>query len=290
MIEFIEVNKKLGNNAVLENLNLKIKNKTVFGLVGVNGAGKSTLLRCLSGVYKIDAGAVKVENEDVYENVQLKKQIFLVSDDSYYPINATINSLKAFYKTFYTIDESKFNQYLEVLKLDPKKPINNFSKGMKRQTFLLFALAMDIKILILDEAFDGLDPFVRLIFKKAIADLIEEKDMVIIISSHNLRELEDVCDTFGILENHRIVTSGDLDISKENIHKIQVVFNNDVILEELKDIEILQYNKVGRVITVVCKGDIKNITAFINRKNPLLLEVLPINFEELFIYELEGMK
>ncbi len=287
MIELQNVFKRLGGLTVLDNFNVTIKDKTVFGLIGTNGAGKSTMLRCIAGVYEVDSGKVTIDGLDIKNNDIIKKNMFFVGDDCYYPINSTINSLKEFYKTFYNFDEVKYEKYLKILNLDPNKLINNFSKGMKRQVFLLIAISLDIKILILDESFDGLDPYVRLIFKKEIATLVEEKDITVIISSHNLRELEDICDTFAIIENKKIIVSGDIDFSKNSINKFQVVFNEDLDINSFKDLDIFHFNKIGRVITIVCKGDIEYIKKYISDKNPIFMEILPINFEELFIYEIE---
>lgn len=287
MIELQNVFKRLGGLTVLDNFNVTIKDKTVFGLIGTNGAGKSTMLRCIAGVYEVDSGKVTIDGLDIKNNDIIKKNMFFVGDDCYYPLNSTINSLKEFYKTFYNFDEVKYEKYLKILNLDPNKLINNFSKGMKRQVFLLIAISLDIKILILDESFDGLDPYVRLIFKKEIATLVEEKDITVIISSHNLRELEDICDTFAIIENKKIIVSGDIDFSKNSINKFQVVFNEDLDINSFKDLDIFHFNKIGRVITIVCKGDIEYIKKYISDKNPIFMEILPINFEELFIYEIE---
>ncbi|MCI6271734.1 MAG: ABC transporter ATP-binding protein [Erysipelotrichaceae bacterium] len=287
MIELQNVFKRLGGLTVLDDFNVTIKDKTVFGLIGTNGAGKSTMLRCIAGVYEVDSGKVTIDGLDIKNNDIIKKNMFFVGDDCYYPINSTINSLKEFYKTFYNFDEVKYEKYLKILNLDPNKLINNFSKGMKRQVFLLIAISLDIKVLILDESFDGLDPYVRLIFKKEIATLVEEKDITVIISSHNLRELEDICDTFAIIENKKIIVSGDIDFSKNSINKFQVVFNEDLDINSFKDLDIFHFNKIGRVITIVCKGDIEYIKKYINDKNPIFMEILPINFEELFIYEIE---
>lgn len=288
MIEIRDLKKTLGNKAVLEGLNLEIEEGKVFGLVGINGAGKSTLLRCLAGVYKIDSGSVQIDGKDVYENPEIKKDILLINDDPYYAMNNTIEDIKELYASFYNFDEERYQKYLKVFKLDSNKPINNFSKGMKRQVFIIMALAICPKILILDEAFDGLDPFVRLTFKRALTDLIEDKNITVIISSHNLRELEDICDSFGILENHCIQTSGDIQEQKDNIHKIQVVFNDEIIKETLTKLDILHYHKVGRVITLVCRGDIEEINTYLNEFNPLLVDSVAISFEEMFIYEMEN--
>lgn len=287
MIEIKGVTKALGNNLVLDEVNLSIEEGKVFGLVGVNGAGKSTLLRCLAGIYKPESGEVVINGKQVYENPHVKQDIVLINDDPYYPLNATVDDIKNLYASFYALDEKRYETYVSLFKLDRKKVINNFSKGMKRQVFLIMALAISPKILILDEAFDGLDPFVRLTFKRALTDLIEEKNITVIISSHNLRELEDICDSFGILENHHIVTSGDIQEGKDNIHKMQLVFKDNVTKDMLTNLDIIHFDQVGRVMSLVVKGNIDEIKAELNQYHPLLMEVLAISFEEMFIYEME---
>ena len=287
MIEIKGVTKALGNNLVLDEVNLSIEEGKVFGLVGVNGAGKSTLLQCLAGIYKPESGEVVINGKQVYENPHVKQDIVLINDDPYYPLNATVDDIKNLYASFYALDEKRYETYVSLFKLDRKKVINNFSKGMKRQVFLIMALAISPKILILDEAFDGLDPFVRLTFKRALTDLIEEKNITVIISSHNLRELEDICDSFGILENHHIVTSGDIQEGKDNIHKMQLVFKDNVTKDMLTNLDIIHFDQVGRVMSLVVKGNIDEIKAELNQYHPLLMEVLAISFEEMFIYEME---
>lgn len=287
MIEIKGVTKVLGNNLVLDEVNLSIEEGKVFGLVGVNGAGKSTLLRCLAGIYKPEAGEVVINGKQVYENPLVKKDIILINDDPYYPLNATLDDIKNLYASFYDLDEKRYEKYVPLFKLDRKKVINNFSKGMKRQVFLIMALAISPKVLILDEAFDGLDPFVRLTFKRALTSLIEEKNITVIISSHNLRELEDICDSFGILENHHIATSGDIQEGKDNIHKMQLVFKDNVTKEMLHHLDIIHFDQVGRVMSLVVKGNIDEIKQELNQYHPLLMEVLAISFEEMFIYEME---
>ena len=287
MIVIKGVTKALGNNLVLDEVNLSIEEGKVFGLVGVNGAGKSTLLRCLAGIYKPESGEVVINGKQVYENPHVKQDIVLINDDPYYPLNATVDDIKNLYASFYALDEKRYETYVSLFKLDRKKVINNFSKGMKRQVFLIMALAISPKVLILDEAFDGLDPFVRLTFKRALTDLIEEKNITVIISSHNLRELEDICDSFGILENHHIVTSGDIQEGKDNIHKMQLVLKDNVTKDMLTNLDIIHFDQVGRVMSLVVKGNIDEIKAELNQYHPLLMEVLAISFEEMFIYDME---
>lgn len=288
MIEIKDVSKSFGNKVILDHLHLTIKQGCVFGLIGPNGAGKSTLLRILNGILKADEGSALYNGIDVYENVPVKNDILFISDDPYYFTYATMKEMKEFYQLWYPLfDEGTYQYYLTLFHLDEVKKIKDFSKGMKRLALLCIALAVSPKYLLLDEAFDGLDPMMRLHFKRAVNQCIEEKEMTIIISSHNLRELEDICDSFGILDNGRITTSGDIDQTKSQIHKIQLAFLEQVNKDVFDELDVLSMNLQSRVVNLVVKGDIDEIKEFLSRLSPLMMEILPVNLEEVFIYEME---
>lgn len=288
MIKMRSLTKQFGSSLVLGDVNIEIPDGSVFGLIGPNGAGKSTLLRIMSGIMKPDIGCVLIDEEKVFDNPEVKKDILLISDDPFYFFNATIKEMKEFYQLWYpNFNEEVYYKFLKIFALDEKKPMKNFSKGMKRQSFIVLALAIAPKYLLLDEAFDGLDPIMRLTFKRAITKMIEEKEMTVIISSHNLRELEDICDSFGILENGVISTSGDIEETKDNIHKIQLAFKTEKTKEDFKDLDLLSINIQSRVVNIVVKGDIDKIRNYVNTMDPLMMEVLNVNLEEIFIYEME---
>lgn len=288
MIKLRSLTKKFGSSLVLGDINVEIPTGSVYGLIGPNGAGKSTLLRIMSGVMKPDIGCVLIDDERVYDNPEVKKNILLISDDPFFFFQATIKDMKEFYKTWYPdFDDEIYDKFLKIFALDENKPMKNFSKGMKRQSFIVLALAIAPKYLFLDEAFDGLDPIMRLTFKRAITKMIEEKEMTIIISSHNLRELEDICDSFGILENGVISTSGDIEETKDNIHKIQLAFKKEMSKEDFKDLDLLAIKIQSRVVNIVAKGNIEKIKNYLNTMDPLMMEVLNVNLEEVFIYEME---
>lgn len=288
MLEIDQISKTLGNKKILNNCSLTLENGSVLGLIGPNGAGKSTLLRCICDVYQVDEGTITVNGETIHENEYLKQNILYLSDDPFYLYNATIQDMKEFYQIFYPqFDEKIYQKYLALFKLNENKVMNNFSKGMKRQAFILMALAISPKILLLDESFDGLDPMMRLLFKRAINECIEKKDMSIIISSHNLRELEDICDTFAILEDAHIETSGSIDDTKESIYKIQIAFKEAKQQADFNELDMMHYASVGRIITMVVKGNIEDIKQYLQTMNPLILDILPVNLEEIFIYEME---
>lgn len=288
MLEIKNVTKAFKDKSVLDDVSLNIDHGSIFGLVGVNGAGKSTLLRSVAGIYSLDDGLVLFEGLDTHIDVEIRKRIFLVSDDPYYPYGSSIKSLKMFYKSFYDFDEEVYQKYLSLFKLSETDNISNFSKGMKRQAMLLVALACKPDLLLLDEAFDGLDPIVRVHIKNALSDLIEDNNSLIIISSHNLKELEDICDSYGILENGHIETYGDLLESKANINKYQLAFKEEVDIEMFKDFDVLYKNMEGRIVTLVIRGNREDVSKKLEALNPLILDVLNVNFEELFIYEHTG--
>ena len=288
MLKIENLYKSFKDKDVLKGLELQVEDGSIFGLVGVNGAGKSTLLRCVSGIYDTDEGAVYFNEKNTYEDEKIRKQIFFVSDDPYYPPAATIRSLKDFYASFYDLNEEAYEKLLKLFALSENKPVSSFSKGMKRQTMLLFALSIRPKLLLLDEAFDGLDPIVRHELKKLLYEFIEEDGSTIIISSHNLKELEDICDSYGILENGKISSYGDLLESKANINKYQLAFNTPVDESFFKQFEILHSHREGSVYSFVIKGERSEIEEKLRSLHPLILDTLPVNFEELFIYEHEG--
>lgn len=288
MLKLCGLTKKFDHFVVLNDANLEIKEGSIFGLIGSNGAGKSTLLRLISGVLKPDAGCVSIGDVDAYDNELLKKDILLISDDPYYFFQASLHDMREFYKVWYpNFNDEVYDKYLNIFGLNDKKALKDFSKGMKRQAFIIIALAIAPKYLLLDEAFDGLDPVMRLTFKRAIASLVENKEMTIIISSHNLHELEDICDTFGILENGKLNTAGNIDDAKDSIHKIQLAFKDEVTEQLFHDLDVLSFHIQSRVVNIVVKGDIQQIEAYLHTLHPLMMEILNVNLEEVFIYEME---
>ncbi len=291
MIEIKNLCKSFGKKQVLNDLNLTIKDNTVFGLIGINGAGKSTLLRLLSSVYDLDSGSILFDDE-IYTSLNVKKDIFFLADNPHSEVCKTIDELIDFYNVFYDVDKNKFYEYLKEFKFDEqaltsKANINKFSKGMQRQVYLCIALAIAPKYLLLDEAFDGLDPLARLTFKRIILSLMEEKEMTIIISSHSLRELEDICDCYGLLDGGVIESSGDIESSLNQYHKYQIAFNNDFDESLLQHLNIISFEKVGRVMQIVFSGEEKQIETSLLSLSPIIMDKLTIDFEELFILKVK---
>lgn len=288
MLKISHLYKSFKDKEVLKDLNLEVQEGSIFGLVGINGAGKSTLLRLIAGVYRADGGTITLNDRDTYADASVRGRIAFVSDEQYYPLGSTIDSLKLLYASMYDFDEEAYRKYLDMFELDPKMSVPNLSKGMKRRVSLLFALSIRPDLILLDEAYDGLEPLARLRFKKALTDLIEDEHVSVIISSHNLKELEDICDTYGILEDGRIISYGDLLQSKERINKYQAAFKEELPEDAFKDLDVLHCEKQGRVYNLVIRGPQEEVTEALNRLNPVILDVLQVNFEELFIYELES--
>lgn len=288
MITITFLKKLYENKVILNNINLTIQEGSILGLIGPNGAGKSTLLKLIAGILKQDEGSITIDNIPVYYNPTLKKDIFLVSDEPYYAMNDTLKTLKSFYQYWYpSFDEALYASYIDKFSIDEQKPIKNFSKGLKRQAFLILALAISPKYLILDESFDGLDPVMRLSFIRAITNHLQEKKITVIISSHNLRELENICDTFVLLDSNTILQSGQIEEAKQYIHKIQIAFSKPIDASLFSNLNILSSQIQSRVATLIVKGELSYIQQSLQTLQPIFLEVLPVTLEELFIYELE---
>lgn len=283
MIEINNLSKSFGTKVVYNNADIAVENASICGLVGINGAGKSTLLRIISGVMTADSGEVKIDGEPVYENENIKKKIFFLPDDPYFDTSVTGEKLRALYKAFYNFDDAVFNYYVGYFKLNAVKPIRNFSKGMKRQIFIAAALACRPEYLFLDEAFDGLDPLARLEFKRGLIKL-QEEGSTIIIASHALRELEDICDSFILIDNTTVKTSGKIASALDNIFKLQLAFNEDIREDDIP-LPCLRFEKSGRVITVVVRGEREEIMNKISALNPVIMEEIPMDFEDMFIEE-----
>lgn len=289
MIEITGVNKSFGSQKALDNIVATIQEGNIFGLVGTNGAGKSTLLRVMSGVLKADAGMVLVDGESVYENPSAKSKIFFLPDTAYYFQNATARTMAEYYKVIYPdFDMARFREMTAGFGLEFNRKLSTFSKGMKRQISVLLGICSGTKYLFCDESFDGLDPVVRQAVKSIFASEIMKREFTPIIASHNLRELEDICDHVGLLHKGGILLSRDLEDMKYHIHKVQCVFRNAEDEEEiLTRLEVLQHEKRGSVLNIVARGTKQEIMMEIQEKKPMLAEILPLTLEEIFISETE---
>lgn len=288
MIELKGVTKNFDNFKALENIDLTIPKGSAFGLLGSNGAGKSTILRLLSGIYKAEGGNVLIDGEEVYDNIPIKQKVFFINDETIQFSNFTLNELKNFYKGFYpNFSQELFEKLRNSINLPLNKKLSQFSKGMKRQAIVITALACQTDYLLLDEAFDGLDPTMRIIVKRMIVDAIIDRDLTTIISSHNLKEINEVCDTVALLHEGKIIFSKDLDSVKGNIHKIQTAFPESYTAEDFSELQIMHFEKNQSIYYMIIKGDEDEIRKQLAPKNPLILDVIPLSLEEIFIYEME---
>lgn len=287
MIKILNLSKSFGSKQVLNNLSLTIEEGKVLGLVGINGAGKSTLLRLMAGVYQADKGEILYDEENVYENEKVKQQIFFLPDEPFYNSNTTPTTLSSIYEVFYEFNKEEYLNYLKESDMPLNKTLNTFSKGMKRQVFIALALALKPKYLFLDEAFDGLDPLARLKFKKAIINLVEDHKTTIVISSHSLRELEDICDSYALLDNAYIASTGEITDATSKYHKYQLAFNDITTIEQLKE-EFISYQREGRIVKVVTKESYDEFIEKMKPLSPILVDEIVIDFEEMFIIEVEN--
>jgi len=289
MINLKNINKHFDDKQVLEHINWDVPKASIYGLVGPNGAGKSTLLRIISGVLKTDEGTVLVNGVDVYDNPSIKKHILFVSDDPFFLPQSSIKEMRQFYELFYpSFNDSMYYSLLKKFGLSETDKINDFSKGMKRQASIILALSCSPDILLLDEAFDGLDPVMRLNLKRIIANELLNRDMTVIISSHNLRELEDICDRIALLNNHTITIQDEIESIRNQYHKIQLAYTNPIDDKVLHDLDPMYFDKRGNVYMLVLKGELDDKMKRIKDTQPVLCEEIPITMEEVFVYEMEA--
>lgn len=285
MINVKDLSHSLGGKEILKNINLTVADGTIMGLVGINGAGKSTLLRLLSGVYIADKGEIDYDGVSPTDE-NMRKDLFFLPDDPYYTLNTTAKSLADMMNNFYSdFDKTAYFVLLDKYKLDPKKPIRNFSKGMRRQVYIALALAIRPKYLLLDEAFDGLDPLSRKRFKDELIKLVDEKGTTVIISSHSLRELEDFCDTYTLIDGKMVAASGDIEEKVSKYCKFQLAFLTKVPDGIFDGLPVSSISRSERFVRIVLEGDSKEMEEKLMALSPAVIEELPMNFEELFINE-----
>lgn len=289
VLKLKNVTKKLGNKLVLNNCNLEVQKGSILGIIGVNGAGKSTLLRCIAGVYQIDSGSITFNEKEIYENEEVKKDILFLSDNPYFANNDTIKSLKEFYQVFYNrFDETKYREYLKITKLNENEPLRSFSKGMRRQAFIILMLSLNPKLLILDESFDGLDPMMKIIMKRVITNLVVDEETIVVISSHSLNDVESICDHYVIMDNNTICDMEEMDMNNEKYHRLQLAFKEEKTIDDFNAFDIINIEINGRVVNLVLEGELDIIKQQLEELDPLMVDVLDISLEELFISKMEG--
>ncbi len=290
MIKVENLVKTFGDFKALDEANVKVENGSVYGLVGPNGAGKSTLIRHLTGVYKQDSGEVYVDDEKVWENPKVKGKIAAIPDNWFFFNTAPISEMMRFYKGMYSnFSEERFNKLKEAFDIDIKKGIKYLSKGMQKQAAFWLALSTMPDYLILDEPVDGLDPVMRRRVWSLIMDDVAERGTTVLVSSHNLRELEDVCDHVGIMNRGKVVLERSLSELQDNMVKLQVVFKEDMT-EVPSDIPMLHDSVMGRVHTMIVRMCPEAAVKCVSKYEPLLVEAVPLTLEEIFVYEVGGLE
>ena len=284
MITIKGLRKSYGTKEVLSGVSLTVPDASVFGLVGINGAGKTTLLRMMADVLRPDEGTVEYDGENIAGNAKKRKELFFLPDEPYYTAGTTVEKLVALYKSFYAFDDELFARYEKLFSLERRTPIRNFSKGMKRQAFAALALACRPKYLLLDEAFDGLDPLARLELKRGIISL---EGTTAVISSHSLRELEDICSGFALLDGGVVADAGDLSETLAKVHKFQAAFEEPVPRERFP-FECLSFESEGRVVRFVVRGEREEVVSALKALSPIFVEEIKVDFEELFLCEVKS--
>lgn len=290
MINVDNVTKQFGDFYALKDCSIKIVSGSAYGLLGSNGAGKSTLLRILAGIYRQDSGEVTIDESAVYDNVAVKQRIFYVSDDVEQYANMTPDDMKKMYEMFYpTFSTEKFEKLIKAIDLPKDKRMSTFSKGMKRQAAVICGLAASTDILLLDEAFDGLDPTMRINVRKMLFDAMAENNSTVVISSHNLTEIEELCDSVGLVHKGRVVFDRELDSVKGDLHKIQVSFENEMKINDFPEINIISMNTLGSVQSFIVRGDSEEACRIMRENGAKFCDVIPLTLNEIFIYEMEGL-
>ena len=288
MIEVRDAVKKFDGFAALDGATLSVPGSSVYGLVGPNGAGKSTLIRHLTGIYRQDEGTIRIGGENVWENANLKARIAAIPDDWYYFMQSTVRDMMRFYKGFYpSFSTERYEKLKEVFNIDEKKTIRRLSKGMQKQVAFWLALSCMPDYLILDEPVDGLDPVMRRQVWSLVMGDVAQRGTTVLVSSHNLRELEDVCDHVGIMDHGKVLLERSLAQLQDNMVKLQVVFQ-DGVNEVPVDLPVLHASKIGRIHTLIMRMNAQEATARVAAYSPLLVDAVPLTLEEIFVYELGG--
>ena len=284
MLEMKNVVKTFGHVTALDNLSLTVPKGAVYGLVGPNGAGKSTAIRHLTGIYRPDKGEVTLEGMPVFENPAAKGRIGYIPDDVFYYPGATLEEMRKFYKGIYPkFDDALFARLHEIFQLPSNTPIRRYSKGMQKQAAFHLTMCIHPEVLILDEPVDGLDPVMRRQVMSVILADVAEHGTTVLISSHNLRELEDVCDHVGIMDKGRMLLERSLADMQGNTHKLQIVGDTP------EGLEILHESASGRLKTLIVRGQAWEISTKAAAAKPAYYDLLPLSLEEIFIYELGGV-
>ncbi len=284
MLSITDLHKRFDDFEVLKSLDWTVPQGQIIGLIGSNGAGKSTLLRCITNVYDIDSGTILLDGRPIDQG---RERVFFVSDEPFYVNRFNTRMMKGFYRSFYPLfDDRTYQRLIDIFKFDEKKPIHLLSKGLKRQCMLILALSCQPDLLLMDESFDGLDPMMRLTLKRELIRLVEENGISVVISSHNIRELEDICDGMALLENRTIAFTNTLEELNQNYHKVQLGYKEAPEPQTFINMPLLSYEISNKIVTVVYKGD--QAKPLLDQTGPILVNPLPLSMEEIFVVEMEA--
>ena len=290
MIQVNNVVKTFDGFRALDGLTMHAEKGSIYGLVGPNGAGKSTILRHIMGIYRPDSGSVLVDGHPVYENPAVKAKIAAIPDELYYFTSATTHDMMRFYRGLYPqFDNKRYEALKEAFpEVDEKQPIRRLSKGMQKQSAFWLTLCCNPEVLVLDEPVDGLDPVMRRQVWSLLMGDVSQRGTTVLVSSHNLRELEDVCDHVGVLSHGKVLLERSLTDLQDNVVKLQIAFEDGRLPQLPEDMNLLHTTQVGRVYTLIVRGNPGEIRARMAQYNPILMEALPLSLEEIFIYEMGG--
>lgn len=291
MIEFNNVTKKFGDFTAVENISFSVDLSSIYGLIGYNGAGKTTLLKTAAGIYKADGGSVTMDYQPTFDNPDIRKNMFYIPDDLYFPMNATIKSMAKFYASYYpNFNFKTLNNLLEVFGLDPKKKIRGFSKGMQRQAEIILALASRPRFMLLDETFDGLDPQKKEMTKKLFLEYMAEGYCSLIISSHNLSELANLCDHVGLINGKHLTLDCSVDEISDNYRKYRLIFDRDITEKEFNDIKYKSLDIDGKIVHIVFDKSMLGQRDKLAAMNPIAIDEYRLTMEEVFLNEMEDKK
>ena len=292
MIKISHIRKSFDEHEAIENISLTVNKGSIYGLLGSNGAGKTTLLKILSGLYIPDEGLISIDGQSVFENPDVKNKIFFIPDTPYFLPHYTLKQMAQFYQSNYPRwNEQRYQELVDMFQIDVHKKIHRYSKGIQRQVAFILALSTVPEVLLLDEPLDGLDPVMRKKVKGLLIDDVAEREMTVLISSHNLREVEDLCDFVGIMHKGQMMIEKELDDLKSDTHKVQIAFKGGAPVPPaiLKSVKVLHKEKRGSILLLIVKGKEEEITANIEKYQPVIFDILPLTLEEIFIYEMEDV-
>ncbi len=291
MIEVRDVTKRFGDFTAIDGIRFTVGDGSLYGLIGYNGAGKTTLLKTITGVYMADAGEVLLDGENAFDNERMKQHMFYVPDEIYFGPYASMERMAKFYAGYYPdFSFDTFRELAGVFSLDTKARLNGFSKGMQRQAEVVLAFATQPSFLLFDETFDGLDPAKRALIKNLIHEYMRERNASVVVSSHDLHELEGLCDHFGLINGKRLALDASISELSENRAKFRLVFPESVTQDDLKKagLDVRSFKPDGKILTITVKGNAESAAEKLRALNPAMLESLPLTLEEVFLDEMEG--